>query len=88
MPVLVPTGDGDSEYRSVAYSSSVHWVELDELKFLAIDILAVLGAAGSLALFGAPNARNDRCHSTEGILPDEAIVRNTGKLNLDTIATE
>ncbi len=32
LSVLVPTGGGNSEYHSVAYSTSVHWTELDELK--------------------------------------------------------
>ncbi len=72
--VLVPTCDGDSEYLSVAYSTSVNSAKLDELNFfLAIGILTVSGAFGALALFGVPNARNYRCHSTMGILQERTI---------------
>ncbi len=59
---LVLTGGGDSEYSSVANSTSVHSAEFDELKvshhWHTKVILAVLGALGALVLFGAPNARN------------------------------
>jgi hypothetical protein len=68
------TGGGDSEYRSVAYSTSVHSAELNlHEMFLTMDRLVVLSALASLALFSAPNARNYQCHSTMRILPEMTI---------------
>ncbi len=32
LSVLAPTGDGDSEYRSAAYSTSVHSADVNDMK--------------------------------------------------------
>ncbi len=68
--VLVPTGGGDSEYRLVVYSTSVHSAELDERKGFSPLTYVVLEVFGSLALFGVPNYQ---CHSTMGILQVRTI---------------
>jgi hypothetical protein len=101
LSVLVPSGGGDLEYSSVAYSTSVHSAEVTDMKSFSpstqLDSLVIWSALTSSALFGAPNSRNYLSHSTMRILQEiqsaaanDVIVHIIVKYkyNFDAIALE